>query len=42
MRAKHGVGCMNVSGEALLSWCALNGSVVLNTKVIVHMAASSQ
>ena len=28
---RHGVGCRNESGEALLSWCALNGLVVMNT-----------
>ena len=27
----HGVGRMNERGEALLSWCALNGLVVMNT-----------
>ena len=31
MRGCHGVGRMNESGEALLSWCALNGLVVMNT-----------
>ena len=28
---RHGVGRRNESGEALLSWCALNGLVVMNT-----------
>ena len=27
----HGVGRINESGEALLSWCALNSLVVMNT-----------
>ena len=31
IRGKHGVGRMNESGEGLLSWCSLNGLVVLNT-----------
>ena len=31
VRRKHGVGRMNDSGEVLLSWCSLNGLVVLNT-----------
>ena len=31
VRGCHGVGRMNESGEALLSWCALNGLVVMNT-----------
>ena len=31
VHGKHGVGRMNASGEALLSWCALNGLVILNT-----------
>lgn len=31
VRGKHGVGLMNEDGEALLSWCSLNGLVVLNT-----------
>ena len=31
VHGKNGVGAMNESGEALLSWCSLNGLVVLNT-----------
>ena len=31
VRGCHGVGRMNESGEALLSWCALNGLVVMNS-----------
>ena len=31
VRGRHGVGLMNGSGEALLSWCSLNGLVVMNT-----------
>ncbi len=31
VRGCHGVGRMNESSEALLSWCALNGLVVMNT-----------
>ena len=31
VRGCHGVGRINESGEALLSWCALNSLVVMNT-----------
>ena len=31
VRGRHGIGKINGSGEALLSWCALNNLVVLNT-----------
>jgi hypothetical protein len=31
VRGCHGVGRINESGEALLSWCASNGLVVMNT-----------
>ena len=39
VHGKHGVGRMNASGEALLSWCALNGLVVLNTSCFLRRSA---